>query len=128
MPIKENLKGGSFKIHRVSRGKNSNRPVILGTISSSINTTQVAIVMRLPYISALPIVIWVIFLCSFVFGDGPVIDFTETTTYFLVFAVCFGYLLTTIRFNYEVSKSKIFLKQTLQTIAPNNESDWIIRS
>jgi hypothetical protein len=122
------IEGDTFKIHRVKKGKNSNRPVILGVISPSVNTTQVYVVMRLPYFSALSIVIWIGFLVYFGLGDGTMLGFTDANIYFLLFMVCFGYLVTTISFNYEASKTKNFLKQMLQPVSKNNESDWIIRS
>lgn len=123
-----NIDGDTFKIHRVKKGKNSNRPVILGTITPSVNTTQVHVVMRLPYFNALSLVIWIGVLIYIGLGDATPANFTDANIYFLLFMLCFGYLVTTISFNYEASKTKKFLKQILQPVVATHESDWIIRN
>ena len=60
--------------------------------------------------------------------DGNTITLTEFNIYFVLFMVCFAYLVTTISYNYEAAKTKKFLKRVLQPVSLNNQSDWIIRN
>ena len=125
---KGKFEGNSFKIQRIKKGKNSNRPVILGEVTAAVNTTQVAVVMRLPYLSLLSLIVWFGVLIYIGLEDGNTITLTEFNIYFVLFMVCFAYLVTTISFNYEAAKTKKFLKRVLQPVSLNNQSDWIIRN
>lgn len=120
--------GDSFKIHRIKRGKNSYRPVIIGAINSSINTTQVQVTMRLSYFNMISAMVSICILIYIVIVGDSYNGFTESNYVFLLVAIFVGYAITTISFNIEATKAKRFLKQILQPIEKNTKDDWIIRN
>ena len=122
----------AFKISKIGKRKNSNSPVILGEVSSSIQNTKVKLQFRLSYFVLIITPIWILFVGStYLTGDGSFMDFDVANigSWFPLMLLVLIYVVLTASFHYQVNKIK---KELENMIEPADDADsgssWIIRN
>ncbi|QNR25195.1 hypothetical protein [Croceimicrobium hydrocarbonivorans] len=108
------LKGKNFEIRRTINYQNSFLPKIIGTIRSSGPNTEIHLKMRLPKGRLLFLGVWFAMILFFLIPN--LVSPPETEQLIIlqlgpIAMLIFAYLLSTIAFQYEVSKAKRILEE-----------------
>lgn len=120
-PYEGVVKANGFEISRIIDYRNSFLPVITGAVSNEIVHTAVRIKMDLSIVVLVFMTFWFGgVVLGFVFCADAIINGAMTESRFEPFLLVpfamliFSYLLTTLAFQYEASKSKKFLRDLLK--------------
>jgi hypothetical protein len=107
-----------FKVSRISRGRNSFKPIVIGKIVENINSRTIVVRLRMDIFVYIFMAYWLGFAGVAAAGatlTGISKGKFSSTTLIIYGMFLFGYLMMIISFNYESGKAKKYLENLFES-------------